>query len=563
MDDPRDTVPLAEAGAAPTAGGPPGSDPPEERPPEPSSGEPARAPGRAAWRLRRSVRDRKLKGVAGGIAAASDVDPTLVRLLFAAAALSGWGIVAYIVLAVALQDETTDDPAQPLPREQRRTLRIGLAIAAAVAVSRLFDGRFLGGDGTGLPFILIAVGAAVLWSRRDDRGAPPDPSTWAVVPAAAPLGAGIDWGSTSRDLLRLAAAFVAVGALLALLAGGFLVAVGAVPMRLPLLPGAIGSAALVTLVVSVIRRARPAHLLCAGAALLVAAGLAAGLASFPGGIGDRTVTIGPRTPLLDSYEHGVGSLVLDLSDVRLATGESHRVVAKVGVGELTVIVPAAATTDVLARIGTGTADLFGRQQGGVGIDATASHGGLGDAGRLDLDLRAGVGQVRVTLASEPTFGVSCSVPQDAAQGAAPSVACPHPPPLAGSAMTCSVVLVEPGGGLPGEGFCRRLGAATPPSAGSFAATCTVPSEGDLGTCAGFTPGQRDRLEALHPPGAPAPPPVGGAPATPDGGSLVCGPPDGTGARTCTSGPAPSTSTTAAMFRCTQAAGPGRLTCVPG
>lgn len=532
MDEPSDAAPLADAGARP-------------------------------WRLRRSVRDRKLKGVAGGVAAASDVDPTLVRLLFAAAALSGWGIAAYIVLAIALKDETTDDPAQPLPREQRRHLRIGLAIAAAVAVSRLFDGRFLGGDGTGLPFILIAVGAAVLWSRRDDRGASPDPSTWAVVPAPAPLGAGIDWGSTARDLLRLAAAFVAVGALLALLAGGFLVAVGAVPMRLPLLPGAIGFAALVMLVVSVIRRARPAHLLCAGAALLVAAGLAAGLASFTGGVGDRTVAIGPRTPMLDSYEHGVGSLVLDLSDVRLATGESRRVVAKVGAGELTVIVPAAATTDIRARIGTGEADLFGRQQGGAGIEATASHGGVGDAGRLDLDLRAGVGQVKVTLASEPTFGVSCAVPQDAAEGAAPSVTCPHPPPLAASAMTCSVVLVEPGGGPAGQGFCRRLGAPTPPSAGSFAATCTVPSEDDLGTCAGVTPGQRDKFEALHPSGAPAPPMVGGAPAAPDGGSLSCGPPDGSGARTCTSGPAASTSTTAATFHCTEAAGPGRLTCVPG
>ncbi|MEO5679224.1 MAG: PspC domain-containing protein, partial [Acidimicrobiales bacterium] len=131
--------------------------------------------------------DRKLKGVAGGVAAAADVDPTLVRLLFAIAAFSGWGIVAYIVLAVILSDETAEDPVRPLPREQRRFLRIGLLIAALAAVGRLFDGWFLGGgSGIGLPFVLIAAGAAVLWARRDSypNAWPPEPP-----PGTAPDGA--------------------------------------------------------------------------------------------------------------------------------------------------------------------------------------------------------------------------------------------------------------------------------------------------------------------------------------------------------------------------------------
>ncbi len=581
-----------------------------------------------SWQLRRSVRDRQLKGVAAGVAAAADLQPNLVRLLFAVAALSGWGIVAYIALAVVLRDETYGDPTRPLAPDQRRILRIGLGVAAVVAVGRLFDGWFLGsGDGMGLPFVLIAIGAALLWARRDaspsvpgggrevleptpaptgptDPEPPATPGAAAEGPAGGPLGPppfgpdgppvppgwpmgpppprGVEWRSTGRDLFRLAAAFAAVGAFLALVTGTFLVLVGAVSMRMPLLPLALGIVALVALVAFVVRGAGTGRLSACGGALVVAAVLAVGLTSWSDGTGDRTVTISAANPLLDRYDHDAGQLVLDLARLPLAPGESRRTVAEVGAGELTVILPReASVVDVRARVGAGVAEVFGRERGGPGLDVTDSQTSPGDGGRLALDLKVGVGAIRIVPPEEATFRVSCSVPEDALGTTGP-VTCPRPLGLASTAMTCSVVLADPGGSAAGQGFCRRLGAPAPPVAGAYASTCTVPADSDAATCTGLSPSQRTRLERRPPPTdptTPADPPIPADPAVPavpagptpvdgggttgvDSGLLRCGPPEADGTRTCSAAAPASTTTTAPLtYRCTEAPETRQLTCV--
>ena len=582
MDDPRDPP-------EPTAADPAGSetttlDPPAG-PPPPVADRPS---GR--WQLRRSVSDRKIKGVAGGVAAAADLDPTLVRLLFAVAALSGWGIVAYVVLAVVLRDETADERAAPLPPEQRRALRIGLAVAAVIAGARLLDGWFLPGGNLGLPLLLIAGGAAVLWIRREEGPAapqaaagpgaapaqptvPPPTSAWPVAP---PPPGGVDWRAGALGFLRLVAAFAAVGAFLALVAGSFLVAVDAVSMRIPFLPAALAAAGILGLVVAVVRDARPAAHLVSGGVLVVAAALAAGLATFPDDAGTRIVVIGPGTPLLDRYELDAGRLVLDLSDLPLdGDGQPRVVVAEVGTGELKVIVPPALPTTVKAHIGAGATSIFGRAQSGLGVHVGGSHRGEEGRGRLDLDLDVGLGQINVELATAPTFRVACQVPVGAKGDGSDPVTCPHPPRLVGQPMACSVVLADPDGGGLGQAFCR-LGGNTVPAIGRFAAFCTVAGESDQASCAPLEPERRLALQELHrsvrPPEVigppepvdPASPPTPGVtttPAAPAAGTLTCGPPDATGARLCT--PSASTTTTAApQFRCTEDPATKQLSCVP-
>ncbi len=591
MDEPNASTAAPEAGADRPVDGPP--------PPLPPPGTAETDGGR--WQLRRSLRDRKLKGVAGGVAAAADLDPTLVRLLFAVAAFSGWGIVAYIVLAVVVQDETVDGPARALPRDQRRLLRIGLGVAAFVAVGRLFDGWFFRGGDIGLPFVLIAVGAAVLWARRDQSPVPapapagepgwPDPggpdvppAAWPAAPMAPPLGGGVDWRATGHDLLRLAAAFVAVGAFVALVGVGFLVVVGAVPMRLPFLPAAVAVVGLLGLVVAVVRRTRPAGLFVFGGALVAAVALAAGMASFPDGAGSRTVVIGPGTPLLASYEHGAGELVLDLGGVVLEPGAERRVVAEVGAGQLTVIVPPALTTTVAARVGAGDVELFGRGQGGPGVEMNARRDGTAGAGRLDLDLDVGVGEIKVVLQPEPTFEVTCQVPPEAIGDGTDTVSCPHPARLSGTAMSCSVALVDPDAGSgAGRAFCRRQGALAP-AIGVFAASCRVPAESDIATCDPLSRSRLTELDGLRAsqladrvPGGPAAPaspepPFGPTPTAPPttasrpgagGAPLSCGLPDPAGTRLCTTVPTVATSTTVAVtYRCTEDPVTEQLACTP-
>ena len=53
-------------------------------------------------------KDKKITGVCGGLGAYFDIDPTLIRVLFLAAALMfGSGILLYIILAVVMPDEAS------------------------------------------------------------------------------------------------------------------------------------------------------------------------------------------------------------------------------------------------------------------------------------------------------------------------------------------------------------------------------------------------------------------------------------------------------------------------
>lgn len=54
-------------------------------------------------KLRKST-DRKLCGVCGGLAEYINLDPTVVRVIWALLALTGTGIVAYIVAAIVMPD---------------------------------------------------------------------------------------------------------------------------------------------------------------------------------------------------------------------------------------------------------------------------------------------------------------------------------------------------------------------------------------------------------------------------------------------------------------------------
>jgi phage shock protein C len=59
-------------------------------------------------RLYRSLDERMLAGVCGGLAEYFNMDPTLIRVLFVILSLAGGpGIVAYIILAIIVPEEPT------------------------------------------------------------------------------------------------------------------------------------------------------------------------------------------------------------------------------------------------------------------------------------------------------------------------------------------------------------------------------------------------------------------------------------------------------------------------
>jgi phage shock protein PspC (stress-responsive transcriptional regulator) len=117
------------------------NDPTPDASPEPPPGAGSEAADRGGvfappFQILRSRHDRKLGGVAGGLAAAADVDPTLVRLAIVLGFLTGWGILAYLIAWAVIPEE---DPAKArhLVRAPERTgkhIRIGLLVLGVIGV---------------------------------------------------------------------------------------------------------------------------------------------------------------------------------------------------------------------------------------------------------------------------------------------------------------------------------------------------------------------------------------------------------------------------------------------
>ena len=52
--------------------------------------------------------DRKIAGVCGGLAEYINIDPTIIRVIWALVALTGAGLVAYLVCALIIPEKPSD-----------------------------------------------------------------------------------------------------------------------------------------------------------------------------------------------------------------------------------------------------------------------------------------------------------------------------------------------------------------------------------------------------------------------------------------------------------------------
>jgi phage shock protein C len=68
--------------------------------------------------LTRSETDKKIAGVAGGMAAYFGLDPTLVRVAWLIVGLMAWGILAYVILWIVLPKGPGSTPAVRLAEER-------------------------------------------------------------------------------------------------------------------------------------------------------------------------------------------------------------------------------------------------------------------------------------------------------------------------------------------------------------------------------------------------------------------------------------------------------------
>ncbi len=87
----------------------------------------------ATGRLVRSTTDRKIAGVAGGLAAYLDLDPTLVRVLWVVTVIgAGFGVLAYIILWIVLPEGAPQASAVDIAEERYARGEIGVEELARI-----------------------------------------------------------------------------------------------------------------------------------------------------------------------------------------------------------------------------------------------------------------------------------------------------------------------------------------------------------------------------------------------------------------------------------------------
>jgi phage shock protein PspC (stress-responsive transcriptional regulator) len=360
-------------------------------------------------RLRRSVTDRKVAGVAGGLARHLDIDPVILRVAFVVLAFfGGAGLILYGAAWALVPEEDHDRAAVDLDERSRTVALVALTAIAALA---------LVGDSWGAsfwfpwPLIVVASVVGLVWLAVGSRGRPVapepevDPETGEPLPAATWTGGPTDASPTSyaaaprpRDPRKrgpllfwftLALIAFALGILGTVDLAGVPVADAAYPAL------ALGVTGVMLLVGSVMGRA--GGLILVG---LVASTVLVGTTVTDRWDGDRVeVSPGTASEVQGSYSIDRGDLVVDLSDVSDVDALDGRTISVTGdVGRLEVVVPDEADVEVEASMdGPGGYDLFGTRGGGIDWTRSASHdAGEVGAPTLTIDAELAVGEIDVT-----------------------------------------------------------------------------------------------------------------------------------------------------------------------
>ena len=432
--------------------GQPGPGQPGPPPPPPASRPP----------LRRSRDDRMVAGVCGGLGRYTDVDPLVFRVIVAVLTIfGGSGLLLYALAWLLVPDDGKEDSeAQRLLNGRGSSAVVGailLAVVGIAAIGQLFDTGF----GFGGVVTFIALGGAALLIARTSEVSKGGPRPWSAatagtdVPPSPPPASG-SYGQTPGTAYSSAttpsptptAAAGATDAPTTPYAGftpgppppPWPPAAGAPPEppkppkppkppRSPLARATMGAAAIVAGLLVAWNLTTESDVTAAailgvclvvvGLGLLVGAFIgggrrlilpailltvavsvtAAGQGYAQDGAGERRWAPQTVAELESPYELGAGSGRLDLTGIDVPAGQTVRVEANVGVGDLQVRVPYDVAVEVDAAAGAGQLDLLeGDNEDGIGPELTEAYAGDPGAGTIELDLSVGFGHVEVRRA---------------------------------------------------------------------------------------------------------------------------------------------------------------------
>jgi phage shock protein PspC (stress-responsive transcriptional regulator)/predicted membrane protein len=397
---------------------------------------------REMWETRPARRsdDRQVAGVAAAIARRYDIDPTLVRIAFVVAALSGIGAALYIAGWIALP--SAPDAHGVASRPRRGIIVVGL-IAAVLATFGWWN------DGPGAPPVVLGVVALgllyLLHRSRSDRSleaptvvtaapvtglslrkdeprtdepvvhaAPaPDPL---VPPAWDPLGAApFAWDLPEpapaappppRRKLPVTSVTLGVGLLatgvtaVILLLAGSLTFTNA-PVLLGVLLSVVGLGLVVGSFLKAGRGLIPVALLLSA---LVWGVLEAPVDRLPeGGVGELHVTPLSVAQVQPVYQRGAGDLEIDLSELDLSVPAGTaatpvRTRIELGLGDVQVTVPEDADITVNGEVSFGELTVGERNESGSELRIRTNdlgEDGMASGRPIELDIMVGAGNVEV------------------------------------------------------------------------------------------------------------------------------------------------------------------------
>lgn len=384
-----------------------------------------------ATRPRRRASDRKIAGVAAAIGRRYAIDPVLVRVAFVVATISGGaGVLLYLLGWLLLPAEGDQaSGAESVAGRGHSSMSAVLTIALVLLLIPA-AGAVVGGHGSGIIGIAVALGALFLLHRSraglgeipgSPRAAVPQPDT--PPPATSPAGDPEQQTPPAWDPLGAApfawdlpepaappepatpphgagAKITPVTLGIALLIGGIALAFAPGLSAAHIAAMLLGVVGLGLVAGAFVQGGRGLIPIAIPLALLTWVLSAAPAAGFKvGGSYWEPATAAQVQP---RYTVTLGNGDLDLTKLRLTSGQTVKTSVGVGVGETHVYLPPNLHAQVSCQTRIGDVECLGRSDsGGHPSRVTLTDNGTagpGD-GTLVLDVHAGVGQVHVDRAS--------------------------------------------------------------------------------------------------------------------------------------------------------------------
>jgi phage shock protein PspC (stress-responsive transcriptional regulator) len=324
-------------------------------------------------RLLRSRSDRVIGGVCGGLGRYFDVDPIIFRIgAVVLAFIGGAGLLAYLAALLLIPSE--DSPAaEGAPAGRNRWLVIaGVVVLLCVTWPFLLGGGLLLA-GILLPLAFLVAAGVLVWWFVSGEGPGDDAGD---IAKRAALGIGI---------LCLCGLIAIAGAWAAAAGGETVVAITVIAAGVAILVGAF------------VRPVRwlvlPAVTLAISAGAVSAAGI-----DLDGGVGERDYRPSSAADLRDTYQLGMGELVVDLRQTDLPSGDVPLGI-DLGIGEARLIVPDDVCVATDAQVGIGEVRTFERHSDGVDVDVEDLPDASADTTRLLVKADVGVGSLRIGKSS--------------------------------------------------------------------------------------------------------------------------------------------------------------------